>query len=467
MNIIHKLCAYYHDRNNNQILTIVSFAFLTGWVISFPYEGPVFYALIAGSASELTFINTYNLFFLAMGLLIGIFITPSRVLIKRLMQRLLTFCLIASSVLPLLPDEFWIFSLPAIAFAAGMCMTLNGHQIKKHFPRQMWSSVAPDTIILACLIAMVVHILVNIVNFIAGFVFIEIILAISLFSLKKVDHRDNFNGRCGPVNPVNIPQKFWLLFVFIFAATINAGIMFQTIFPRFANYTLLSCFYTNLPYIAAIVIFSKFYKKNKFNLLYVSLALWGCAFLLFSQMDTSRLSFFLMITCMLFAAGIFDLFWWTIITTSFGYVKNPATMFGAILSVNVLGSWTGGIISNNLNNFGASDDRISSIGLLLVMVSMVLIVPLNRKLSPLLESNEFFESPHWNRIEDTEAAVRTKLSARELEVFEQLRTGSPDKEISSLLNISLNTVKSHNRKIYNKLEVKNRTELKRYFNVPD
>jgi len=101
------------------------------------------------------------------------------------------------------------------------------------------------------------------------------------------------------------------------------------------------------------------------------------------------------------------------------------------------------------------------------MVSMVLIVPLNRKLSPLLESNEFFESPHWNRIEDTEAAVRTKLSARELEVFEQLRTGSPDKEISSLLNISLNTVKSHNRKIYNKLEVKNRTELKRYFNVPD
>lgn len=51
-----------------------------------------------------------------------------------------------------------------------------------------------------------------------------------------------------------------------------------------------------------------------------------------------------------------------------------------------------------------------------------------------------------------------KLSGREKEVHVLLCKGLLDREIGELLNISVETVKKHNKNIYTKLEVRNRTE---------
>lgn len=140
-------------------------------------------------------------------------------------------------------------------------------------------------------------------------------------------------------------------------------------------------------------------------------------------------------------------------------------MFGLILSVNVLGSLAGGVLSQSLIQSGLAPTTITQLGLVTIMLSMVLIVPLNKRISPFLSDNEFLEKLHWNRIEDTDMAVIEKLSSREIEVYRLLLTGVRDKEIGNILNISLNTVKSHNRKIYSKLEVKNRIELRKHFSI--
>ena len=50
------------------------------------------------------------------------------------------------------------------------------------------------------------------------------------------------------------------------------------------------------------------------------------------------------------------------------------------------------------------------------------------------------------------------LSEREREVLEQLAQGSMYKEIASQLSISIDTVRSHVRKIYEKLHVRSKTE---------
>lgn len=50
------------------------------------------------------------------------------------------------------------------------------------------------------------------------------------------------------------------------------------------------------------------------------------------------------------------------------------------------------------------------------------------------------------------------LSDRERQVLEQLAQGSMYKEIASQLNISIDTVRSHVRKIYEKLHVRSKTE---------
>ena len=50
------------------------------------------------------------------------------------------------------------------------------------------------------------------------------------------------------------------------------------------------------------------------------------------------------------------------------------------------------------------------------------------------------------------------LSERELEVLRLVAQGLSNREISLRLFLALNTVKGHNQKIFNKLQVQRRTE---------
>lgn len=52
-----------------------------------------------------------------------------------------------------------------------------------------------------------------------------------------------------------------------------------------------------------------------------------------------------------------------------------------------------------------------------------------------------------------------KLTRREQEIIQILIKGRLDKEIADELNISLNTVKKHNKSIYKKLNARNRFEV--------
>ena len=50
------------------------------------------------------------------------------------------------------------------------------------------------------------------------------------------------------------------------------------------------------------------------------------------------------------------------------------------------------------------------------------------------------------------------LSERELEVLRLVAQGLSNREIGERLFLALNTVKGHNQKIFNKLQVQSRTE---------
>jgi DNA-binding CsgD family transcriptional regulator len=59
---------------------------------------------------------------------------------------------------------------------------------------------------------------------------------------------------------------------------------------------------------------------------------------------------------------------------------------------------------------------------------------------------------------NTRAQETLGISGRELEVLQLLAAGRSNKEISSSLNVSPNTVKTHVSRLYEKLEVSRRTE---------
>jgi LuxR family maltose regulon positive regulatory protein len=63
--------------------------------------------------------------------------------------------------------------------------------------------------------------------------------------------------------------------------------------------------------------------------------------------------------------------------------------------------------------------------------------------------------------QDPEGAVAespSSLSRRELEVLRLLAEGLSNQEIGERLFLALDTIKGHNRRIFDKLEVKRRTE---------
>ncbi len=59
---------------------------------------------------------------------------------------------------------------------------------------------------------------------------------------------------------------------------------------------------------------------------------------------------------------------------------------------------------------------------------------------------------------NTQVKATLGISERELEVLEHLAAGRSNKEIASRLDVSPNTVKTHVAKLYDKLQVKRRTE---------
>ena len=65
---------------------------------------------------------------------------------------------------------------------------------------------------------------------------------------------------------------------------------------------------------------------------------------------------------------------------------------------------------------------------------------------------------HSNGVTSINDYLDEALSHRELEVLEELMKGKSNKDISETLCISVNTVTTHLKKIYAKLEVGNRTQ---------
>jgi len=67
--------------------------------------------------------------------------------------------------------------------------------------------------------------------------------------------------------------------------------------------------------------------------------------------------------------------------------------------------------------------------------------------------------PPQEQVDNTDKSLLQSLSVQEKKVFELLRKGASNKEISTELNIEVSTVKSHVYKIFSRLGVKSRKEI--------
>lgn len=449
--------------NKNKYFILISFSIVFGWVMSLPYEGPVLYALASEKGVDWKTLNTLTVFFHFGGLFCGRYIAKDIISAKKNILICIGSSIALSIFIPFVSAKIWFLIIPFVSFLTGVFITINAHLIKGYITSESRAKVAADLLIYGNIVLIGAHILANNLAPMISFIYIEVLLILALILAIKIDIKEKLvRQSIIELDKIPVFKIYWIFFLFIFVITINSGIMFQVIYPYFGKFETLTSIYTNIPYIASIFILSRLIKNNKFYFLYVGLALWGITFILFAIMGQTAFSFMIICSFMLFACGIFDLFWWSIMVNNFNNVKNPASLFGIGLSINVLGVWVGGIIGNYLISIGADKQGLSYFGLIVVMISMLIILPLNSRLVDLIENNEFLVKIQYvekRKIKSLLEEAETILSKRELEVFNLLILGKTNTQMSKELYLSPHTIKTHNRNIYKKLNVSNKIEL--------
>lgn len=80
------------------------------------------------------------------------------------------------------------------------------------------------------------------------------------------------------------------------------------------------------------------------------------------------------------------------------------------------------------------------------------------KIETVVVEKEVYVSRSENFVLNTSLASRLELSKRELEILSLLAQGYSNQEIAAKLFVSLSTVKTHNQHLFEKLDVKRRTQ---------
>jgi NarL family two-component system response regulator LiaR len=102
---------------------------------------------------------------------------------------------------------------------------------------------------------------------------------------------------------------------------------------------------------------------------------------------------------------------------------------------------------------------IGFIALIFTALGIWLALKLSKpKIETIVIQKEIFVTRNENFVLDTALVSQLEISKRELEIFGLLAQGLSNQEIASKLFISLSTVKTHIQKLFEKLDVKRRTQ---------
>ena len=80
------------------------------------------------------------------------------------------------------------------------------------------------------------------------------------------------------------------------------------------------------------------------------------------------------------------------------------------------------------------------------------------KIETVVVEKEVYVNRNENFVLDTSLVSQLELSKRELEILSLLAQGHSNQEIAAKLFVSLSTVKTHNQNLFEKLDVKRRTQ---------
>ncbi|MEL7647845.1 MAG: helix-turn-helix transcriptional regulator [Sedimentibacter sp.] len=467
--MVSKISKYLFSSIDDRNLSVVVFALLFSWLLAFPFEGQSLYAL----AAEYDF-NPHNMMFASvifhfLGLLSSGMFVSSLKGVKTTMVVTVLFCMAGSFVLLFPPSAFWAVFLAVSSFLMGCCVSAWSYYFKKYTPRNMRMITAADSLIYSNLLMIAINVTSIKISVYAGIFISVAILGIGVFFISnlKVEESKSACVSDGYKSQENssLEKPLGLLCIFIVVITVNSGLMYRVINPAFSNFEWLTSWYWAIPYIAAIYIMKNVPGSiNRSYILIVGIAMIGFAFIAFMTFGNTLINYLTVDTLILGAFGVYDLFWWSILGEMLEFHDNPSKIMGAGLSANVLGVLLGGVLGNLLIKTSSVKSNTSIAALVIIFIILIILPVLHKQLLMLLKNHAFLTIISDMTQEQRLSAKRNvtvigNLTDRESEIVELLLKGRTYKMVAEELFLSENTVKTHIKNIYSKLNINSKAEL--------
>lgn len=452
-------------KNNNQLISTIIISILLSWAIAFPFEQQILHEVSVHNQYSIYLMVIHGVLIHLLGVVSAGFFFRSLRAVKKLYQYTILLDMITCIVFFLPPSFLWQVFLYLGLFFSGCCTSTWAVYWKAYTPVNKRIKTAADYLITNNSILILIGVAAFYGTYQLGLTFLIFLLAIAFLLALFLPEKAGETAEVASQSKVNISKAFMLLSVFILLGEFTIGLTFQFILPAYSGIGAITNFYWAIPYILTLVIMRIFpWKFNRNYMLYISIAFIGFAFIDFMLLGTTYTSFFIVCTKIFVTRGIFDLFWWGITGELLEFSKNPVKLYGGAVLFYIVGQLVGG----NLGYY-AKQHRIDiyypvAVALGAVLTMMLLLPLLQKELSLLLKSHSYL-----SRLSELEPALQVKivkkaalidnLTEREGEIVALLMQGRTYKMISAELFLSENTVKTHIKNIYSKLQVKNKTEL--------
>lgn len=255
---------------------------------------------------------------------------------------------------------------------------------------------------------------------------------------------------------------FYLLFVIIY---VSGGFTYAAIFPKFESYVFISKYYNVQPLFLTVIFAGLIADRiGRKSMLYIGFGMVGLSFITF-MMPASDISYFLTQTFTQIGWGFVNTYVWVVSADLSIYYKRPSIAARGVASM-LAGTVIGALIANVFNTIGLTSDAyyaaatLAPLFLALIIISMVP-ETLRIETQRLLTSN--IEGSSRNTVSNKTVLTNDErldiLTNREREIAQLIMQGYTRKEICQQLNISINTLKTHIRHIYKKLDVSSKESL--------
>lgn len=250
-----------------------------------------------------------------------------------------------------------------------------------------------------------------------------------------------------------VPPYF--IYVFLMVVYISGGFSYAGIYPSFEPYAHIDRYYNVLFFLIAIIIagvvLDKYGRKIAFTL---GVGFLGIAFTFFI-MPSSVFTYFIVQTFLQSGWAFVNAFGWSF-SWDMAEQSKKDILFPRGISAMLLGAAIGAFLAEIIEKLGFRNSSICGIVTFIpLFVAMIFLI-----FFP--ETLKVNKKRKINLKEFQEIEQLSVLTPRELEVCYHMFNGFSNERISKVLFISENTVKTHVGRIYSKLYVASRTELRGY-----